>query len=149
MTDTAPGPALGDSDEATLRTARIIALALVLGPLVMFIVALLVRTDPLLPAAGLPAGLLGLIGPVAGYRVYQALRGRIPPDRGARERRHAFQAATLLALGITEGIALLSIVAFWLSGKPIALVGLATHAILAGAVWPSEQRLQGFLGGPR
>ena len=32
---------------------------------------------------------------------------------------------------------------FWLS---LALIGVVMHVLLAGAVWPSEEKLAGFMG---
>ena len=53
---------------------------------------------------------------------------------------------TLLILFSTlGGIALFGIVAYLLSGAFAALVGVATHMILIGAVWPTPGKLESFL----
>jgi hypothetical protein len=64
-------------------------------------------------------------------------------DRPAR-----FVRATVLALACTEAAATLGVVAFLLSRRPEGLIGLVMHVLLAGAVWPSRDRFETFVGGP-
>ena len=52
-----------------------------------------------------------------------------------------------MALGLTEGIALFGLVVFMLSAGLPALIGTATHVLLAGAIWPTAERLEAFTEG--
>jgi hypothetical protein len=95
----------------------------------------------------LPAGLLGIVSPVIGYRLLAMFEERVPAGAGLERGCQAFLRATLLAAGAGEGIALLGVVAWMLSGRLTALIGLVTHVILVGAIWPSAARLDRFIGG--
>ena len=53
--------------------------------------------------------------------------------------------ATVTALGVTEVAGLFGVVAYILSGRLIALSGVLTHIILAGAIWPSRERYDAFV----
>ena len=88
----------------------------------------------------------GLVSPVIGYRLYAWSRERMPPGRVAPRAAPTFLRATSLALAVTEGVALFGIVAL-LGSAPLlaALIGVVTHVILAGAVWPTPERLESFL----
>jgi hypothetical protein len=131
----------------TLTTTRIISAALVGGVLGFAIVTVgwFSSRPSSLPALALAAALAGLVAPVGGYRLYRALRRGIPPRAEASARCAVFQKATVLALGITEGIALVGVVVFALSREWIALTGVVTHVLVAGAIWPSRARLDDFL----
>jgi hypothetical protein len=131
-----------------LRRSRLLIGWLAATPLVL---ALLVGLlGPLGTNAALvgPAALLGLVSPVIGYRLYLLLRDRIPSEADVEARCRSFVSAGLVALAVTDGIALLGLVAYFVSGQPYSLVGVATHVLLAGAIWPSPERLQAFVEGP-
>jgi hypothetical protein len=98
-----------------------------------------------------PVALAGLISPVIGYRLYLLIGSRVGPGADLETRCGAFQHATVIALLVTEGVAVLGIVTYLLSGDLAALAGAVTHVLLAGAIWPSRVRLENFceLGSPR
>ena len=132
----------------TLRTTQLIALALVFGPLVLLGVAWFVPLDASLGWIAMPIGLLGLISPVAAYWLYHSQHARVSSSADEGARCQAFLKATILALAVAEAVALIAIVGFALSQNLMALTGVATHVLVAGAVWPSPQRLELFLGRP-
>jgi len=140
----APGPQAPDS-RSVLVTARLVAGGLAAGVLILTVLAGLVASPVRLEWLAPPAALLGLVSPVIGYRLYALLAERVSPTEDAGARRGAFLRATVVALSVADGVAVFGIVAFALSGKPMALIGVLTHVILTGAIWPSEERLETFL----
>ena len=134
--------------EAAFHQARVLVGALVAGPLVGM--AAIGLFDPPARVAALvaPASLLGLVSPVIGYRLYHLLRERIPVDAGVEMRCRAYVRANLAALAVTEGAALFGLVAYSLSSELFTLVGVGAHVLLAGAIWPSPERLELFLEPP-
>lgn len=132
--------------EGTLRRTRRVAGALALGPLVLAGVAGFLPLEPQARLAFLaaPVALVGLVSPVIGHRLFLGRGQRLPPDREARCA--SYTQATILALAVTEGIALLGIVTHVLTGRLFPLVGLLSHTLLAGALWPSREKLEGWLG---
>lgn len=129
----------------TLTQARIIALALVLGPLVFWIVAHFIRIGSGEDYLVMPAVLFGLVSPVIGYRIYLKIREGSPNDiEGANQ---AFLRANIVALAVTEAAALFGCVAYLVSYNPLTYIGYLMHVLLAGAIWPNEFRLQQFLEG--
>ncbi len=92
-----------------------------------------------------PAALLGLISPIIGYRLYVRMRDRIPVDADDNFRRQRFLMATVLAAAITESVALFGVLAFMLSSGFAGLIGVVTHVILVGAIWPTWERLATFM----
>ena len=96
--------------QTTLIQARLIVAALVGGVLVMVALSGFLVMEGNLGFLALPAGLLGLVCPVLGYKLYTSRRNAM------------------------------------LSGDWTALTGVLTHVLLAGAIWPSSDRLQPFLG---
>jgi hypothetical protein len=131
--------------ERSLATTRGVALALSIGPLAVLGALLLV------PAASsptrylvLPAALAGLVALAVGYQLYGAVLGRLAAGAAAGPRLAALRAATIASLSVTESTAIFGAIAFYFSREPVALVGLAAHLILAGAVWPTEGRLEGM-----
>jgi hypothetical protein len=129
----------------TLLRSSIIVGAITVGPLILTIISAFVRLSSELHYLVAPAGLLGIISPVIGYRLYQAMRRRIPPTADREQRCRGFLTATIAPLAVTEGIALIGIVAFMLSGAPACLIGVLTHVILAAAIWPTQERLEQFM----
>jgi hypothetical protein len=135
--------------EATLAKARLIAGALAAGVLALALVAGLVDVDAGVRALTAPAALLGIVSPVIGYRVYHYQRERAPADEGVAPACARFLRATVAALAVTEAAALFGVVAFMIGGGPYALVGVAMHLLLAGALWPSEEKLDRFVAARR
>lgn len=136
----------GGAVQTTLTQARLIVAALVGGVLVMLALSGFLALPGNLGFLGLPAGLLGLVCPVIGYKLYTSRRDAIPPEADVRARCGVFMTATVLALAITEAAAFFGIVVFLLSRDWTALTGVLTHVLLAGAIWPSADRLQLFVG---
>jgi hypothetical protein len=135
-------------ERSAVAQARIIAAALAAGVLVLAAISGVVRLPPSLFSLATPAGLCGLVSLVIGYRLYAWLRERVPSGASHRQRCAAFVRATIVALAVTESTALFGVIVFWLSGEPIALIGVATHIILAGALWPGPERLRAFVEPP-
>jgi len=91
-----------------------------------------------------PVALAGLVSPVVGYRLYFLVGSRTKPDADVEARGGAFQAATVVALSVTNGAALLGIVTYMLSSDLAAMTGVVTHVLLSGAIWPTRVRLESF-----
>ena len=133
--------------EATLRTARIVVAALAAGPIGFAILAAFVRRDqPAVPeGVAFAVVLAGILAPSIAWRLARR-PGDGAPAPGEEEGCRAFLRATVLGLAITEATALAG-TALWLAGtSPIALLPTALHAVLVLALWPTEERLQAFLG---
>jgi hypothetical protein len=130
--------------ERSLATTRVIALALSAGPLAVLGTLLLVPEPPPSRSLVLPAALAGLVALAVGYRLYGAMLGRLAGDAAAGPRIAALRSATIASLSVTEATAIFGAIAFYFSREPIALLGVAAHLILAGAVWPTERRLEGI-----
>ena len=86
-----------------------------------------------------------MVSLVIGYRLYQLLKSRIPPEADTAARCGTYLRANILAIAVTEGAGLLGIVVHADTGEWPALVGVVTHVILAGAIWPSREGLETFL----
>lgn len=113
----------------SLATTRVLAGALAAGPLVLLPVAhLVLPKDRALDGLASFAALLGLVALPVAWRAHAALR-----ERGDRAR------AVVVSLAITEGTALLGVVAHGLTGRLDPLIAVAIHLVLAGAVWPREE----------
>lgn len=132
--------------DTTLSHSRIIVAGLVVA--VVALAAISNQFAPVGTSAGFlvaPAGLLGLVSPVVGYRLYLMIRERVPAGSGTAAGCNAFLRATIAALAVTEGIALFGVVVFMLTSRLPALLGAATHVLLAGAIWPTPERLEAFI----
>jgi len=119
--------------------------AIAVGPLIITIVSAFVRFSSELQYLAAPTALLGIVSPVIGFRIYLAMKRRIPPEAGLEQRCQRFFTATIAPLAVTDGIALIGVVAFMLSGAPACLIGVLTHVILAAAIWPTQERLEQFM----
>jgi hypothetical protein len=143
-----PKPDGTDPVPGAVQTARMIAVTLLAG--VLLFTAIVVGWWKLeetgLDWLALPAAILGLIAPVVGYRAFHGIRSRVPREADTQVRCDRFQKATVAALSVTEGAALLGIVAHMVSGDWPALTGVVTHVILTGAIWPSRARVDDFRG---
>ena len=89
-----------------------------------------------------PAALAGLVALAAGNRWYRGILDRIAPGARPADRAAALRKATIAGLACTEAASLLGVIAFHISREPFALVGLAAHLILAGALWPTRARYE-------
>jgi hypothetical protein len=129
----------------TLTTAGIVVAALTAGVLMITVVAGFVEISAGLDFLVAPAALLGLISPVVAYRLYLRIRDRLPAAAGAEHRCQKFLMATIVAAAITESVAVFGVIAFMLSGAFAGLIGVVTHVILVGAIWPTREKLAIFL----
>ena len=130
---------------ATLIRSSLVVGAITVGPLILTIISAFVRLSSELYYLVAPAGLLGIVSPVIGYRLYLGMRRRMPPTADLEQRCRSFFTATIAPLAITEGIALIGVVAFMLSGAPACLIAVLTHVILAAAIWPTQERIEQFM----
>ncbi len=145
----AGGPADGTVDQA-VRITRLIGLGLGAGPILFLIPAHLFAMggmDQAMRPLQIVAGALGLVAPAAGYHLFLAAKGRCDAETGldgdSRVRR--FTQAFIVALAASEGGALLAAVAYFLTGQPLTLLGVAAHLLIVGALWPSPERVQWFI----
>jgi hypothetical protein len=129
---------------AALRTARAIAAALVAGPPVLMLLPLVAPLDADLSRLVAPVVLIGIVNPLLAYRVYLSQREGKPASGAGKGPAERFVRATVLALGVSELVALLAVIGYWLTSRPVTLLGLATHFLAAGAIWPTEERLEAF-----
>jgi len=91
-----------------------------------------------------PIGLIGLISLPIGYRLYLWRRDQAV---GNSDGRSAFGRATIQALAITAGTGVAGAATFAVTGEIAALLPVAGHLLLAGAIWPSSERMESFLDG--
>jgi len=129
----------------TLNTSRMLVGGMTVGLLAIAGASRLIQ-----PTGGLrllvgPAGLLGLVSLVIGYRLYCLLKSRVPPDADTAVRCGVYLRANILAMAVTEGVGLLGVIVHADTGEWPALIGVVTHVILAGAIWPSREGLELFL----
>jgi hypothetical protein len=143
LENAAPGRA--ELERRVLGQARTIAAALAAGVLLLTALSGIVRIPGGPAAIASLAALLGIVSPLIGYRLYAWQRERDGVEGSHSRRCASFLRATVLALAVTEGVALLGVVAYWLTAEPHALIGVVTHVILVGAVWPTSERLANFI----
>jgi hypothetical protein len=131
--------------EETLRTARTVVAVLSAAPVLLGAIAAAVPLEPSLGSLATPAVLAGIVAPAAGFHLYRKLQQAASREADVRGRAAAFVRATVLALACTEAAATFGVVAFLLSREPVCLLAIALHLLLAGAVWPSRERLESFV----
>ena len=136
-----PG-ARGPDAEGILAATRGVAAMLAATPFALLSAALL--APPPAPSRVLvaPAALAGLVALAAGNRWYRGILDRIAQGARPADRAAALRKATIAGLACTEAASLLGVIAFHISREPFALVGLAAHLILAGALWPTRARYE-------
>lgn len=134
------------AEDRVLTATRTVVAALLVA--VLALAAIAYRINPGtgdLRVLVIPAALAGLVSPVMAYRLYSVLGARTPPDAALGVRCEAFQRATVVALSVTAGAALLGIVTYAMSSDLAAMTGVVTHVLLSGAIWPSRIRLESYL----
>ena len=94
-----------------------------------------------------PAALAGAVAPVVGFRLMQWRRQRARQLADDSARRQAYGHACLCAVGVTEAAALFGLGVAAFTDEPLALLGVVTHVLLVGAVWPSIERMEIFVDG--
>ncbi|NIM01585.1 MAG: hypothetical protein GTN89_12220 [Acidobacteria bacterium] len=139
-----------DSDlvRITLQRNRLTAAALAMGVLVLAGVSGFVALGPVGFAGSLtlPAGVLGLLLLVAGWRVYGAMAERAAAIDDVGTGCARYTTSLLIALAMTEGGAFLGIVAYMLGAGIMALTGVLTHVLLTAILWPGNEKIRPFLG---
>lgn len=93
-----------------------------------------------------PVALGGIVVPVAGYRTYLAMVGRIEQTSSPERRGEGLRRATVTSLSLTGCVAAAGIVVYALTRDPAALSGAVAHVLLAGAVWPTAGRVEALVG---
>jgi hypothetical protein len=131
--------------ERILRTTRAIVAAQLIGPFLLAAAATALPREPSVTFLGFPTFLLGLAAPAIAVRLYRKMQESLTKETTLKRRLEKFRLATLSAIGCTEGAALLGIAVFHLTRDAFALVALAMHVFLTGAIWPSARRLDSFL----
>jgi len=134
-----------ESDESTLTRTRLVLGALTAGLLILTALSGLIRLPARTAVLVGPASLLGIVSPVIGLRLYVWIRSRIPRAAGRSARLAAFYKANVTALGVTDAIGTLGLLGFLLSGQIVCLFGVLSHVLLAGALWPTQERMDRFL----
>ena len=142
----ATGRTLPATPEAALRVARIVAGAVVVGPLLVLAVAAWMPPIPALDVLLLPAVVLGLATFAGGLALHARLIRAGRPDMDLAQRAARFHLATLVALALTEAAAILGAMAFSAKRAPWALVPVAAHLALAFLVWPTRSRFDRAFG---
>jgi len=137
---------VNDADREILFRARLIVGALIGGVLILTALSgFMPRLDGM-EGLVVPAAVVGAVSPAVAFRLYQLLRDRLAGGASAALRRQTFLRANVLCFAITEGAAVFGVIVFALTGSPLALMGVLMHVLLGGALWPSEEKLAGFVG---
>jgi hypothetical protein len=137
---------MNDADREILSLTRLIVGALIGGVLLLTALSgFMPRLDGM-EGLVVPAAVVGAASPAVAFRMYQLLRDRLAGGASATLRRQAFVRANVLCFSITEGAAIFGVVVYALTGAPLALLGVLMHVLLGGALWPSEEKLAGFVG---
>lgn len=134
-----------ERERAVLQRARRLSASMAAAALLLAAASSLIEPRGLFPVLGAAAALAGLVSPLIGYRLLAWFRERSGPGASHEAGCAEFLRATILSLAVGEGVALFGIVAYWLSAVLAALIGVVTLVILAGAIWPTPERLEAFL----
>jgi hypothetical protein len=140
--DRGPGDELIQS---ALARARFLATGLSAGLLALLAISRLIDRSSSASGLAAPVALAGIISPVVAYRLYAWVQSSLRPEAGLRERCGAFLKANIIAFSVTAGVGLCGVVVFVFSGSIQALIGVVTHVIVAGALWPIPERMDRFL----
>jgi hypothetical protein len=130
---------------STLIRARRLATGLSVGLLALLAVSRLFDVSASIAILVAPVALAGIISPVVAYRLYEWRRTLVPADAGLAERCQAFLTATSNAFMVSATVGLGGVAVHVLTGSIEALIGVVTHVIVAGALWPQPERLERFL----
>jgi hypothetical protein len=135
-----------DLASRTLGSARVVALSLAGGAVLLAAAVASAPPMPRMPALVTPASLAGLVALPVALRLHRLVRdrGSTSVDPGARAA--AYVRSLVVALGLTEVLAGLGAVAFLFTREPFCFTGLATHTILTGALWPTREAVRQALG---
>ena len=131
-----------DPVASAIRSTRVVVGSLVGGAIGWAVVVSQLPANPSLSVLQLPAVLSGALAPVLGFRLYSRSAEELAAGESTLP---AYARATILALAVTEVGAFLAGLAWWGTGDPLSWIGLATHVLLAGALWPGESRYEAFV----
>jgi hypothetical protein len=131
---------------AIIARCRIVLGALAFAPLIVAGVLAAVDLRAQVGPLALPAAIFGAIAPVVSLRQFGRLRSRVAPGVPLETRGEHYLTALLVAVGITEAAAFAGVLISEFTGEPLAMLGLATHLVLVGVVWPNEERFAAFHG---
>lgn len=134
-----------DNVALAVRTTRLFALALAGAPLLVLALALVIPANPDLSVMLFPVGIVGLAAPVIAYRFFLYRKSKLASSQPESARCGAYLTAFLLALATSEGAAVLGCIGFVFTRHPAALLGVATHLLIVGAIWPSDERVRWFI----
>lgn len=137
---------LGSPDDTrpALTRCRIVAGALALAPLIVAGVLSAVELRAPIGPLALPAALAGALAPAVAYRLFRMLRARVPAGAGVAVLGDRYLSGLVVALGVTQAAALVGVLVSEFTGEPLALLGLATHVLTVGVLWPTDERVLGF-----
>ena len=83
----------------------------------------------------------GLLAPVWAYRRYLEAALEADADLSALDQ---FDRATRRSWWVVAAAAGVGVAAWCYSAAPQALIGVATHVLMIGAIWPTHERFEGF-----
>ena len=136
---------MNDPILVAVRTTRLMAVALAVGPVMVLALVTVFEPSSALGLLQIPAGALGLILPVVAYRLFLYRKSRLDPQRSEAERCSGYVSGFIVAAAVSEGAALVGSVTYVLTRHPATLLGLAMHLVILGAIWPSEDRVHWFI----
>jgi len=132
--------------QLSLQSIRIVALAILVAPLPVVGVFAAIRPIEALGVLLIPAVTVGVVCFPVGYLLYRQLVDSPPAGATRAERSRRFFLGTIIPLALTEAAALLGAMAFSADRKPLALLPVLMHIILAVFIWPSPQRFDNIVG---
>ena len=134
----------GRAERDALGRSRVVVGGMVAGVLVLTAVAGFIPRLDGAEAFVLPAAIIGAVSPIIAYRMYQLQRDRLTRDAGTARRHEVFLRANVIAMAITETAALFGLIVHALTGSLLTLLGVLMHVLLAGALWPTVEKLESF-----
>jgi hypothetical protein len=142
-------------DAAILRTAQIIAAAIVMGLVSVTTIFLALRqsqqqppiastqTLTLLVAVFWPGAVAAALGLSRSLTRQAAAEWRQSGDESSIPQR--FLALTIVRIALVEGAGLYGAVVYYLTGQPLTLAAPALSLLMMAFFWPSRGRLEAFV----
>lgn len=131
--------------QRALARARIVVGGLVAVPFAAAAIVAVAGGSPRETNLDVPAALAALVALPVAWRAHAALAERARRADDEARRCAGLVVAIAVAASVTCLGATIGVGAFAASRDPMPLVGLAMHAILARALWPTRERLDAFL----
>ena len=134
--------------DTTVARMRLIVLALTAGVLALATASGFIELGVLEFArvAGMLAGLAGLVVLPAAWRVYLAMREGSSDVADVQTGCNRYSSAVLMALAMSEGVAFIGIVFYLMGAEIVSMLGVVTHVLLTGVLWPTAEKVHPFLG---